>query len=160
MKKTGWIAFALLVAVALTGCNQESTAADQAVELWQIDYDGAVKQAAKENKFILVNVSGSEWCVWCKRLDKEVFSQPAFIEFARDNLICVLLDFDGFGKPVSTEFAARHQELLERYQVQGFPTVLIQNPQGVTVARTGYQPGGAENYINYIKKIIAGNQKK
>jgi thioredoxin-related protein len=152
------IVVALAGVLLLSGCNQKAVAADQP-EIWQKDYDAALKQAAAENKYVLVNISGLEWCGWCRALEKEVFSQPEFAEYAKDNLICVLLDFNRAGRATNAEFAKQHEMLLERFQVQGFPTVLILNPQGKGVTRDGYQRGGAAKYVEFIKGVIASDKK-
>lgn len=156
-----WLA---LIGLMLTGCEREAVQvaappADVAAgetELWMTDVDGALARAAAENKFLIFNFSGQQWCSWCRLLDKEVFVQPLFEAYAKENLICVLLDFSRSGRPVSAEFAERHDALLARYQIQGFPTVLILNPEGRVIERTGYRRGGAEAYIAYLKETIAG----
>ena len=158
MKAAGMIGVLVLSAVVFCGCNQKSVAAEQA-GIWQSDYDAALKQAAAENKYVLVDFSGSDWCGWCIKLDKEVFSQPEFIEYAKANLICVLLDFPR-GKELPKAQKDANQVLLEKFQVQGFPTVLIFNPQGKLVKQTGYRPDGAAKYIEFIKGVIAADQKK
>lgn len=142
----------------LCGCNQKAVAAEQS-GVWQSDYDAALKQAAAENKYVLVDFSGSDWCGWCIKLDKEVFSQPEFIEYAKANLICVLLDFPR-GKELPKAQKEANEALSEKFQVQGFPTVLILNPQGRLVKQTGYQPGGAVKYVEFIKGVVAADQKK
>ena len=60
---------------------------------WMTDMDKAMKLSAKTGKPILADFSGSDWCGWCIKLDREVFSKKAFKDFAKDNLILVLLDF-------------------------------------------------------------------
>jgi protein disulfide-isomerase len=147
-----------LSAVVFCGCNQKSVAAEQA-GVWQADYDAALKQAAAEKKYVLVDFSGSDWCGWCIKLDKEVFSQPEFIEYAKNNLICVLLDFPR-GKELPKAQKDANQALLEKFKVEGFPTVLILNPQGKLIQQTGYQRGGAAKYVEFIKGLIAADQKK
>jgi protein disulfide-isomerase len=158
MKAAGMIGVLVLSVVAFCGCNQKAVAAEQA-GIWQSDYDAALKQAAAENKYVLVDFSGSDWCGWCIKLDKEVFSQPEFIEYAQANLICVLLDFPR-GKELPKAQKDANQALLEKFRVQGFPTVLIFNPQGKLVKQTGYQPGGAVKYVEFIKGVVAVDQKK
>ena len=60
---------------------------------WQTNLDAARKIAEKDNKVILMDFSGSDWCGWCIKLDKEVFSQAAFKDYAKDNLVLVMVDF-------------------------------------------------------------------
>jgi protein disulfide-isomerase len=158
MKAAGMIGVLVLSAVVFCGCNQKSVAAEQS-GLWQSDYDAALKQAATENKYVLVDFSGSDWCGWCIKLEKEVFSQKEFIDYAQANLICVLLDFPR-GKELPKAQKDANQALLEKFQVQGFPTVLIFNPQGRLVKQTGYRPDGAAKYVEFIKGVIAANPAK
>lgn len=158
--KTGFWAFTILIALLVGGCGRapEAVANTDGSGIWQVDFDAALQQAASENKYVLVNISGLSWCTWCQALEHEVFSQPEFIDYAKENLIPVLLDFNWDGTATSEEHAVQHEVLLTRYQVQGFPTVLIMNPQGRVVERDGYQPGGATNYVNFIKNVIAIDQ--
>ena len=62
-------------------------------ENWMTDFDAAVKKATAENKKLLVDFSGSDWCGWCIKLDEEVFSKQEFIDEASKQFIFVLLDF-------------------------------------------------------------------
>jgi thioredoxin-related protein len=159
MKTVRAIGSLVLAAIVLCGCNQKSVAAEQP-GIWQADYDAALKQAAAENKYVLVNISGLEWCGWCKMLENEVFSKPEFTTYAKDNLISVLLDFSSSGRATNSQFAEQHEMLLAKFKVQGFPTVLILNPKGKIVVRDGYQRGGAGNYVEFIKGVILADQKK
>jgi protein disulfide-isomerase len=158
MKAAGMIGVLVLSAVVFCGCSQKAVMAEQS-NIWQSDYDAALKQAAAENKYVLVDFSGSDWCGWCMKLDEEVFSRPEFIEYAKANLICVLLDFPR-GKELPKAQKEANQALLEKFQVQGFPTVLILNPQGKLVKQTGYRPDGAAKYVEFIKGVIAAGTTK
>ena len=159
MRTVGVIGAMVLATALFCGCNQKAVAADSS-GIWKADYDAALKQAAAENKYVLVSISGLQWCGWCKALESEVFSKPEFIDYAKDNLICVLLDFNQSGRATNAEFAKQHEMLLEQFQVQGFPTVLILNPQGKGIARDGYQRGGPAKYVEFIKGVIAANPVK
>lgn len=151
------IMVALTGLLLLCGCNPDAVASDTE-GLWQTDYAAALKQAAAENKYVLVDFSGSDWCGWCMRLDREVFSQPEFQDYAKENLILVLLDFPR-SKPQTDALKEQNNKLAEKYGIQGFPTVLILDPQGKVIERTGYQPGGAAAYVEMIKGVIAGSTK-
>jgi len=157
MKSMG-IGAVIFAIVLLCGCSQKA-AVENPSGIWQTDYTAALKQAAAENKYVLVDFSGSDWCGWCIKLDKEVFSQKEFINYAKANLICVLLDFPR-GKELPKAQKDANQVLLERYQVEGFPTVLLLNPKGRAIKRTGYQPNGAVKYVEFIKGVIAANTGK
>ncbi|MCU0858397.1 MAG: thioredoxin family protein, partial [Pontiellaceae bacterium] len=159
MKKAGMMGAAVLITVFLCGCSQDTAVAADGAGIWQTDYDAALKQAAAENKYVLIDFSGSDWCGWCIKLDDEVFSQKEFIDYASANLICLLVDFPR-GKPQTDEQKKKNEALAKKYNIEGFPTVLILNPQGLVVQRDGYQRGGAANYVDFIKSVIAADQKK
>ena len=122
--------------------------------VWIEDFDKAKKQAKAENKYMLVDFTGSDWCGWCIKLNNEVFTQKEFLQYAQDNLVLVELDFPR-GKPQSAEIKKQNNELATKYGVRGFPTILILDPNGELVAKTGYQKGGPVAYIEHIKGLIA-----
>ena len=120
---------------------------------WKTDLGKAVELAKKENKAVLVNFTGSDWCQWCKKLSSEVFTTKEFKEYAQNNLVLVKIDFPQ-SIPQSNQTKMYNQSLAQRFGVQGFPTILIFNSEGKPVAKTGYMPGGPVNYINQIKNIL------
>ena len=61
--------------------------------VWVTDLPVAQAQAKKENKLVLMNFTGSDWCGWCKKLQKEVFSTKEFEQYAKDNVVLVEIDF-------------------------------------------------------------------
>ncbi len=121
--------------------------------LWLTDFEAASEKARAEKKFLLVDFSGSDWCGWCMKLDKEVFSRKVFQEFAAAHLVPVLLDFPR-AKPQPDAVKAQNRKLADHYKVEGFPTVLILKPDGQVVERTGYRPGGADAYVAFLKGIL------
>jgi thioredoxin-related protein len=120
---------------------------------WKTDYAEAVKQATKEKKTLLLNFTGSDWCGWCIRLDKEVFSKAEFVEYAASNLVCVKLDFPRNKKLPEAE-VKQNEELAGKYNVEGFPTILLLNSTEKLLLTTGYQAGGPEAYIKHLKEAI------
>ena len=132
------------------GCSNQ--AKDSSLK-WYDNLETAQQVAQKENKPIFVDFTGSDWCVWCKKLNSEVFTQDEFINYAKNNLVLVKIDFPE-NIPQSTATKYYNQQLAQRFGVQGFPTVIILNSNGAPVAQTGYQPGGAANYVQYIKSLL------
>ena len=61
-------------------------------EGWLDDYDAALKKAAAENKHVVIDFSGSDWCGWCKRLDKEVFATDEFRKGAAEKYVLLMVD--------------------------------------------------------------------
>jgi protein disulfide-isomerase len=143
-----FIPFIIILAL-IAGCGNKSS--DNLK--WETNLETALKLAKQENKAVLINFTGSDWCVWCKRLSEEVFSKEAFEDYAEGNLILVKVDF-----PRNIEQTAEtkmyNNRLAEKYQIQGFPTIILLNSRGNVIGVTGYQPGGPEAYIAHLKSFI------
>jgi thioredoxin-related protein len=122
-------------------------------DLWEEDFSKASEQAKQENKYLLANFSGSDWCGWCKKLDKEVFSQKEFKEFAKANLVCALVDFP-MKKSQAKKLKQKNKELQEKYSVNGYPSIILISPAGDTVGKTGYRPGGATAYVEHLQAML------
>ena len=117
---------------------------------WQTDFVQASKDAAKEHKYILLDFTGSDWCPWCIKMDKEVFSQAEFSNFAAQNLILVKLDFPREAKQSAAE-KKQNADLAKKYGIEGFPTYILLDPGGKEVRRQiGYLQGGATAVIDWL----------
>lgn len=122
---------------------------------WQTDYKAALKQAVASNKPILVDFTGSDWCGWCIKLDKETFSQPEFAKYANEKLVLMEADFPQ-GKAQSAAVKKQNDELQEKFNVEGFPTLVLLDKHGKEIARNvGYLPGGPAGMIDWINKSLA-----
>lgn len=120
---------------------------------WLDNYETAVEQAKKEDKPILVDFTGSDWCGWCVRLHKEVFSQKAFQEYAEKHLVLLELDFPK-KKKLSEELTKQNKDLAKKYEVRGYPTILLIDAEGEVLGRTGYKEGGPEAYVAHLKQLL------
>lgn len=140
----------ILLTVIILGCSKSSANDNLS---WEENLETALQKAETENKAVLVNFTGSDWCQWCIRLSDEVFSKPEFEEYAEQNLILVRLDFPRSIEQ-SIETKMYNNQLAQRYGIQGFPTILLFNSQGQMVLQTGYQPGGPVSYVNHLKSYL------
>lgn len=141
---------AILLTVMLVGCSKSGTNDNLN---WETNLETALQKAKTENKAVLVNFTGSDWCQWCIKLSEEVFSKSEFEDYANDNLILVRLDFPR-NIEQSAETKTYNNQLAQKYGVQGFPTVLLFNSSGSLVKTTGYQPGGPVTYVNDLKNSL------
>jgi len=122
---------------------------------WVTDWEAAKAQAAKEKKTLLIDFSGSDWCSWCIKLDKEVFAQDAFQAVAKDKYVMVLLDYPRDKSGQSEELQAQNKKLQKEFQVRGYPSVYLATADGAPFAKTGYQAGGPEAYLKHLDGFMA-----
>jgi thioredoxin-related protein len=123
-------------------------------EGWGSDFAKAKAEAQESGKPILVNFTGSDWCGWCKKLVKEVFSQDAFKAYAADSLVLFEADFPN-QKQLPPEVIKQNKELAKKYAIRGYPTILLLDAEGKVLAKTGYRRGGADAYVTHLKALIA-----
>lgn len=140
----------LLLTLLIFGCSKS---ASKDGLTWEDNLEKALQKAKAENKAVLVNFTGSDWCQWCIRLSNEVFSQKEFKEYADKNLVLVKLDFPRSIEQ-SQETKAYNNMMAQKFGIQGFPTILLFNSQGQMVLQTGYQPGGAANYVKHLQSYL------
>lgn len=134
------------VLLLMTGCT--------VVELnWGTDFEAARRQAGETGRPILADFTGSDWCGWCMKLKKEVFTKPVFQEYARDNLVLLKLDFPQ-RLPQSEAVRKQNEMLMAHYRVETFPTILLLDAEGRELGRTGYQPGGAKIFVAQLKLLL------
>ncbi|MDD4873347.1 MAG: thioredoxin family protein [Kiritimatiellae bacterium] len=122
---------------------------------WQTNFEQAKKIALEKKQPIMAVFSGSDWCAWCMKLEKEVLAKDEFKNYAKTSLVLFVADFPSSHK-LKEEVTKQNQELAEKYGVKGFPTVLILSGDGKVLAKTGYRPGGAEKYVEHLKDLIKG----
>lgn len=126
---------------------------DEQGQVWFTNLEKAIEAAEKEDKYILVNFTGSDWCTWCHRLRDEVFLQPEFADFAYEELVLLRLDFPKRTKLELGE-EAYNMSLLQRFGVRGFPTIFLLDSSGDIIKKLGYQEGGAQSYISMLEGLI------
>ena len=126
-------------------------AAPQSDALWLTNYQQALDQAAREKKTVLLNFMGSDWCPFCVQMDKEVLNQPEFIEFAKNHLVLVKLDFPR-RKHLSPEEHEQNKKLGQQFAIEGFPTYVLVDSTGKELRRQiGYLEGGPKKFIEWAK---------
>jgi protein disulfide-isomerase len=161
---------AVAAAILAVSCSQKKTAdttaepkvenkSDSAVAAaksgWLTSYDQAQKEAQAKKRLLLMDFTGSDWCGWCIMLDKEVFSQPEFKEYASKNLVLLELDFPRM-KPMAPETMKQNEELAMKYGIQGFPTVVVFDSSGKPLGALGYTTGGPQAFIEQLERLRKG----
>jgi thioredoxin-related protein len=165
MKRLCLIALVVLLGMSfavVSGAGEKGAASKAAKKsesgLWATDLAAAQELAKKEKKYLLIDFTGSDWCGWCQKLDKEVFSQELFQSQAPKDFILVQLDFPKQTKQ-SEEVKKRNQALAQKYGVRGFPTIILSDAEGREFAKTGYRPGGPKAYLENLQQYVKNHQE-
>ena len=123
---------------------------------WTMDYDAAVELAAKEKLPMMLNFTGSDWCGWCKLMDKGVFAQDEWKKFAAKNVLLVTLDFPKDKNIVPEKYVSQNNELKKQFGVRGFPTYVVLDSDGKS--KLGQLGAGRDktpaSFIDEFKGVI------
>jgi protein disulfide-isomerase len=120
---------------------------------WQTDYAKALAKAKAENKRVLLDFTGSDWCGPCIELNKKVFSTKEFRAFADKNLIFVEVDYPR-AKKQSAELVQQNEKLAKEYGIdeKGYPTLVLLDPSGRKIRElNGYSGETTNDFISWIE---------
>ncbi|MGN6266636.1 MAG: thioredoxin family protein [Ginsengibacter sp.] len=123
---------------------------------WLNNLDKAKQIATTEHKLILLNFSGSDWCIPCMKLRTDIFNADAFMKYAKDNLILVNADFPRKKKDeLPKEQQKENDALAAKYNPEGkFPfTILLDIKGNKLKVWDGYYSQGADNFVNEITAV-------
>ena len=152
MKKILLIAFLTLTSMSIQA-QEELT--------WHTDMSKATDISIKEKKPLFLFFTGSDWCGWCIRLQKEVFKTPEFVKWAKDNVVLVELDFPRKNNQTDA-VKMQNAQLQQQLQVRGYPTVWFvsaskSNKNKVNLSAlgsTGYIAGGPAAWLEGANQIL------
>ena len=116
--------------------------------------DEALKSAKANKRYVVAVFSGSDWCGWCKKLEKEILSTETFRKGAVGRYELVYIDNPRNQDLLSEHGKENNRKLTSKYDIHGFPTVLILDADGKKVAEMGYDAGGPEKYLEKIEEEI------
>ena len=123
---------------------------------WLTDLPKAQAQAKSENKIVLLDFTGSDWCGWCIKFKKETLDTTEFQAYAAKNIVLVELDYPN--KKAQTDALKKaNAALKEQYKIDGFPTLVVLDKNGKEIGRqVGYAKGGPEAFIAKLDGFKAG----
>ena len=132
--------FLLLICISLNAQN------------WESSWETAVQKAEIENKKIALVFSGSDWCIPCIKLEKEVWLDKAFIAYANEKLILYRADFPKRKKnKLSPATREANEALAEEYNAKGyFPWVVIFSHLQKQLGAFAYEKIPVSSYIEKI----------
>ena len=122
---------------------------------WLTDLPTTLTRAKSENKLVLINFTGSDWCPTCIKMKEQVFSSAAFDQYAANNLYLVEVDFPR-RKAQSAEQKRVNQALSDKYGVDAYPTMLLLNGDGTKVGELK-RLTSPETFVPHLKELVAAN---
>ena len=127
----------LIIVLSVISCDN----ADAEIK-WEKDLATAMKKAKDKNLPIMIDVY-TDWCTWCKELDKNTYSHKEVMDMAK-KMVSV---------KVNPETSKEGAEIAQKYGVQGFPTILFINADGLILENVGGYVEG-EKFVPYMKNAI------
>ncbi len=119
--------------------------------IWETDFAAALDQARVRKCHLLILYTGSDWCSWCHRMEAEVYSQPEFARYSHDKFVLLKLDYPRH-TPQPEDIRNQNADLLRRYNVHGYPSVVLADAKGNALGRIdGYQAGGPGHFIQILQ---------
>jgi thiol:disulfide interchange protein len=119
---------------------------------WLTSVPEAEAKAKAEHKLVFLNFTGSDWCEACKVLDSEVLDKTEFAAYASTNLVLVTLDYPLSGKQPK-ELVEANDQLQKKYNIEGFPTLIVLKPDGTVVwSHIGIVRGGLKATISQLEE--------
>lgn len=143
----------LLLTVLSISCQMNTSKDQEPKKIWQTNVQQALEEAKQTGKPIFAFFTGKEWCSWCKKLDRQILSQQPFIEYAKENLILLELDFPRGRKNLPKEQLV----LARKFNIKGYPTVILMDSETNLLGQTGFEYMTPEQYVEHIETFI---QKK
>ena len=106
---------------------------------WMTDFEAAKAKSVAENKPMLIDFTGSDWCTWCIKLKQDVLSKTEFEQYIADKFIPVEVDVpQNAAKVGGEEQLEKNRQICEEYGVEGFPTVMVVTPEGGVAGGIGH----------------------
>jgi len=152
----------LIFAFSLTSQAGDVQTEGAKVGKWTMDF-GAASKLAKEKKLpMMLNFTGSDWCGWCKLMDKSVFAEKKWQEFAGENVVLVTLDFPKDKSIVPEKYVERNSKLQAQFGVRGYPSYVILDSDGETKlgqlgAGKGKTPSSFIDEFNGVVRMSASS---
>lgn len=175
MKKAAIITFVAVIGLVLASFQSTNNEVNNTNEklTWYTDLDEAYEVSKESGKPIFGFFTGSDWCGWCHKLEREVFAKDAFVEWAEKEVVLLELDFPRKTK-LPEEQAKQNRELQQAFRVTGYPTIWIffadKDPETAhysltALGKLGYPSGAVKGkeevkFLENANNVLANKDKK
>jgi protein disulfide-isomerase len=153
MKKEFLLSSFILVCLLLGQILEAASSSQTSSIAWITDYEQAVKLGKQTSKPLFLFFTGSDWCGWCNKLEKEVLEAQDFVQAISDKLIFVKLDYP-MRVQLDPETTNQNERLQEKFSVKSFPTIVILNFDQQPIGMAGYRTGGGKQYAQHVLKMV------
>ena len=150
LKKTMKKLLFILFTVFSISCQINTNSSEELEKIWLTDVSQAIEQSKVSGKPIFAFFTGKEWCSWCKKLERQVLSKKEFINYAKDNLVLLELDFPRGRR----NLPQKQIELARKFNIKGYPTVILMDSSTNKIAKTGYESMSPEQYVDHVKTLL------
>ena len=122
---------------------------------WRTDWEIARVEAEQANKKLILVFSGSDWCIPCIKLEKEIWESPSFTQYAEQYYVLFRADFPKRKKNKLPEMIQKlNDRLASKYNSKGyFPLVVVLDAKGKVKGQLGYEKLTPEAYIALIEQL-------
>lgn len=124
---------------------------------WTSDFEAAKKTSLEKGLPMMLDFTGSDWCGWCKLMDRKVFAEKAWDDWAKTNVVCVTIDFPRDESKITPKIKRQNESLAERFGIRGFPTFVVLSAGGEKELGRAHCPGRdvtPASFIPEVKKAI------
>ena len=146
MKKLLFIIFT----ICSISCQINTNSNEKPEKIWLTDVSQAIEQSKVSGKPIFAFFTGKELCSWCKKLERQVLSQDSFINYAKENLVLLELDFPRGRR----NLPQKQIELARKFKIKGYPTVILMDSSTNKIAKTGYEAMSPQQYVDHVKALL------
>ena len=140
----------ILFTVFSISCQMNTNSSEESEKIWLTDVNQAIEQSKVSGKPIFAFFTGKEWCSWCKKLERQVLSKEGFINYAKENLVLLELDFPRGRR----NLPQKQIELARKFNIKGYPTVILMDSSTNKIAKTGYESMSPLQYVDHVKELL------
>lgn len=152
-KNIFFVSILILFILFLNGCGKKEIKS----KINWIDYSSAIKEAKQEKKPIMIDFF-TVWCFYCKKMDKETYTNSGVIEYLRDNFKSVKIDAESSEKVIHEGKIYTKKELAKTYEVSGYPTLWFLDSKGNKISpQVGFV--GPQDLLYILKYIRTSSYK-
>ncbi len=123
------------------------------------DYNEALSRASAENKAVLAVFTGSDWCPYCIQLENDYLLKPEFTQAVENDLVLLYIDVPRNKSKLDIKAATLNPQLVEKYNVLGFPSLLFIAGDGRLLGQANRYPMKPAEWGRYLvdeaKRLMA-----